>query len=200
MNLTDLPRFLVTSKSEGRYHGRFDPSPWIGNGHCIGLHFGAGRFLWCEVGDVDSEARTCSLAPDEWSESFEPNVDESYPYMEWYWGSRAEIVLDEERTWNRATFEARAMVLYPAEGGGRMGTPLAEVEQAGAEGGGVVPGGWDHEHCEICNQTIGNGGDPDGYVSDSTCWICVECYRDYVVPRSLGFMPNHELKPPISET
>ena len=54
-------------------------------------------------------------------------------------------------------------------------------------GGEVVPGGWEHEHCAICWQKIGFGGEPRGFFSLPESWVCEGCYGSFVVPRSLAF-------------
>jgi hypothetical protein len=48
----------------------------------------------------------------------------------------------------------------------------------------------DHDHCAICWQTLGQGGQPDGYVSEDATWICCRCYESFVAPRSLDFIPR----------
>ena len=68
-----------------------------------------------------------------------------------------------------------------------MGTPSSPHAPAGGE---VVPGGWDYEHCEIYSEKIGVGGEPEGYFSPPSSWICVSCYENFVVTRSLAFVPN----------
>jgi hypothetical protein len=50
----------------------------------------------------------------------------------------------------------------------------------------IVPGGWDHEHCEICNTHI----DPqDRYFhhAEWNAFLCVSCYEKYVIPGSIEF-------------
>lgn len=48
----------------------------------------------------------------------------------------------------------------------------------------------DHDHCAICCQTIGEGGQAEGYLSHDETWICCGCYESYVKPRSLNFIPR----------
>src|SRR5678816_1815511 len=48
--------------------------------------------------------------------------------------------------------------------------------------------GWDHEHCEICQRTIGVGGERHAYINKTDRWLCERCYHDYAKPRSLGFL------------
>jgi|SRR5579864_3993539 len=48
----------------------------------------------------------------------------------------------------------------------------------------------DHNHCAICWQTLGQGGQPDGYRSEDATWICSRCYEFFVQSRSLNFIPQ----------
>jgi hypothetical protein len=50
----------------------------------------------------------------------------------------------------------------------------------------IVPGGWDHEHCELCNEHIDAGH--VGYCDPSEHWVCEACYARYVVPHDLAFV------------
>jgi hypothetical protein len=50
----------------------------------------------------------------------------------------------------------------------------------------VVPLGWDHEHCELCNSHIDIG--MFGYRDETGCWMCENCYSRYVVPHDLAFV------------
>jgi hypothetical protein len=52
--------------------------------------------------------------------------------------------------------------------------------------------GSDHDHCAICWETLGQGGQPNGYVSKDATWICSRCYHSYVQPQSLEFIPRPE--------
>ncbi|HEX4006562.1 MAG TPA: hypothetical protein VHX60_10335 [Acidobacteriaceae bacterium] len=50
----------------------------------------------------------------------------------------------------------------------------------------IVPGGWDHEHCEICNVHI----DPEDRYFHHAEWrafLCVSCYEKYVVLGNIEF-------------
>jgi hypothetical protein len=104
--------------------------------------------------------------------------------MDGYWGERAELVLDENRNWNRLAFEPSDMVVFPAAGGSSMGTRLSPEAPSGGK---LVAGGWDHEHCDICPKKIGCGGESMGYFSVPDSWVCEECYNKFVAPRSLAF-------------
>ncbi len=184
MTPADLPRFVVVALHQGRCTGQFDPSPWVGENWIAGLHLGGARFLWGRFSDIDLAARTSSFTPEHPSELSALRPKEPYPFMDGYWGACAELVLDEARCWRRTVFQPTDMILYPGPGGTSMGT---QSSPESPQGGQVVPGGWDHEHCEICNKKIGHGGEREGYFSLPDAWVCQECYNNFVVPRSLAF-------------
>jgi hypothetical protein len=193
MQPADLPHFTVAALHSDSCEGRFDPSPWVGEGWITGLYLAGGRFLWGRFRDIDLPARTCLFCPDSTAELSVLRSGESYPFMDGYWGERAELVLSENRHWQRALFEPADMVRYPAAGGGWMATRLSPEAPSGGQ---VVPGGWDHEHCDICQQKIGHAGEPEGFFSPPDSWVCAECYPRFVAPRSLAFVCEGE--PPAS--
>jgi hypothetical protein len=51
-----------------------------------------------------------------------------------------------------------------------------------------VPAGWDHEHCSICWEKIGAGGQTVGYVDQSNEWVCQACHKNFIEPGSIGFV------------
>ena len=53
---------------------------------------------------------------------------------------------------------------------------------------GVNDGGWDHQHCELCESHIGRGGGAHGYVDRNDRWLCERCFQNDADPRSLGFV------------
>jgi hypothetical protein len=165
--------------------GCFDASSWVGEGWIAGLYLGGGRFLWGRFRDIDTAARTCSFYPDQAAEISALREGESYPFMDGYWGERAELVLDEKRHWQRTRFEPADMVRFPAAGGGWMATRMSPEAPRGGE---VVLGGWDHEHCDICQKKIGRGGEAEGFFSLPDSWVCEECYFGFVALRSLAFV------------
>jgi hypothetical protein len=122
VNPAGLPHFTVTAVHQDCCTGQFDPSPWVGEGWIAGLYFGGGRFLWGRFRDVDSAAHTGSFYPDQVAEMSTLRLADSYPFMDGYWGGRAELVLDERRRWQRTRFEPSDLVRFPAAGGGWLAT------------------------------------------------------------------------------
>lgn len=50
----------------------------------------------------------------------------------------------------------------------------------------LIPGGWGHEHCELCNKHIDSGD--FGYCDPDERWMCENCYERYVIRRDLAFV------------
>lgn len=114
------------------------------------------------------------------------SVDQKWTVLDGHWGERAEIVLDVSREWRMRHFEPSDAVRVR----GPKASWLAPASDSGAGNGGLIQGGWDHEHCAIDWETIGVGGQPDGYFSEPDTWVCQRCYRRFVEPRSLDFIPR----------
>ncbi len=56
----------------------------------------------------------------------------------------------------------------------------------------LVPSGWDHEHCELCNTHI--DAEDFGYCDPGERWMCEKCYERYVVPCDLScFVEDDEI-------
>jgi hypothetical protein len=78
--------------------------------------------------------------------------------------------------------------LERADGAGRQSRYYPEDNQIGPPDPNtrVVPGGWDHEHCALCNEHIEAG--QFGFRDPGERWMCEKCYQRYVVPRDLSFV------------
>ena len=50
----------------------------------------------------------------------------------------------------------------------------------------IIPGGWDHEHCQLCNEHVDIG--EFGYRDSEENWICGKCYERYVASHDLSFV------------
>jgi hypothetical protein len=101
------------------------------------------------------------------------NFGSTYPLLDGYWGERVKIVLDASRKWKRVKFKPRDGIMHYNDG---------RVEE--------IKGGWDHEHCKICWQTISAFEDEEnfGYVDQADIWLCQSCYKKYKIPKSITFV------------
>ena len=179
-----LPTFRLQTISESGLVGRFEPSLWAEERAVAGLYLGGGRFLWGRFCRVDQSEATCEFEPDDPTELLALRIGESYPYVGGYYGERAELVLDSTRIWHLSVFRPRDSVRFEGTAG------IMETRASGdnPDGGMTVPGGWDHEHCFICQAKIGTGGQTVGYVDQSSEWVCEYRYRNFVEPHSIDFV------------
>jgi hypothetical protein len=180
--LNRLPRLAVDSVVGMECVGKAEPSKWVGYGWIVGLRVGD-RFIWGRFVRVDSATGAVRVQLDDATDVTALKVGESYPFIDSYWGRQAELVLDKARSWRRRAFQPVDAFRY----GGDAQRIMSKAEP-GREGGALVPGGWDHEHCEVCNQTIRERGPSVGWVSEPDRWLCEGCYEKYVVPRSIEFV------------
>lgn len=117
----------------------------------------------------------------------ELRVGTAYPWIDEYWQAyQVDMILDgqwEARRFAVASaryFRLNGVTGWQADDGG----PLP----AGAEDLGVRAGGWDHEHCDLCNAHIDAESGPEGYVNPGNRWLCVLCFHRYAEPRDLAFL------------
>ncbi len=47
----------------------------------------------------------------------------------------------------------------------------------------LVPDGWTHDHCEICNIEISDG--ENAYQSEDNDWVCEDCFNDFLEPDNI---------------
>jgi hypothetical protein len=98
---------------------------------------------------------------------------------EWWTEDQKAIVEDVSFVWIRKTFEKSAGFWTPINGG-RLLSKLSKDEEI-PEGAVVDNTAWDHEHCELCWQTISEfpTHQQEGY-TDGKNWLCLECYSKYI--------------------
>jgi hypothetical protein len=135
-----LPTFLAETIIEDRLIGRFDPSPWAQENAIAGLYLGCDRFLWGRFSGVDQTAATCEFRPDDPAELPTLQPGAAYPYVDSYYGERAELVLDSARIWQQGVFRPTDSVRFQ----GTFGVMETRADGDNAEGAVRVPGGWDH--------------------------------------------------------
>ncbi|MHC4985189.1 MAG: hypothetical protein ACYTFO_03445 [Planctomycetota bacterium] len=85
-----------------------------------------------------------------------------------------------QQTWRHQRWEV-SDALFDSDG--RVGTRYHGQEIA--EGMKVIPGGWDHDHCEICWATLCDQDDDDehaGWTDGEGSWVCDECYQKLLAP------------------
>jgi hypothetical protein len=85
------------------------------------------------------------------------------------------------RPWTEQAFRTRDAVDYRNV----CGLPLygpASGDEANDPCLVLIPGGWDHEHCELCAKTISEEPEDEqvGYTNGEE-WLCCSCYQEHVV-------------------
>lgn len=185
MELNESPRLTITAIRGGQSTGSFDPSPGMGENWIGCVIASQERFIWGRFHHIDTVANTCVFRPDDVAHLPHLEVGCVYRYLDGHWGKRAELVLDRERRWHRARFEARDAIQFKLAGDGLATTEATEENRSRGK---IVKEGWYHEHCAICWEKLGHGGQAEGFLSPPKTWVCEACYVGFVEPRSLGFI------------
>jgi len=188
--MVDYPKFRVTQIKEGdevallglitaTKHGS---QTWIGD-HWLGYLLRNGEVI---PGRWRAEGKQWAFVLKNRQVLDSIRGEVQWDVLDGYWGERAEIVFDTSRDWRKMQFQSSDAVEFQREKA-RLWT---RADAAKSEGGKLIEGGWDHEHCAIYSEKIGVGGQPEGYFSDPDTWVCVECFNKFVLPRSLSFIPS----------
>ena len=203
-----------TAKEEYTYfelEGRFDRTIEIESTgpQWFWLLFGKGGYLSASVQSSNKETNGAVLTFDAIDE---PDiVGQSLAYLSPYWqGFHVWMVLDPNWGWEKRQFLGADAVAEDFESkdvsiiGGREVKVWTKLTRADAQGRlsrhypseqptstpigetRLVPAGWDHEHCELCNSHIDVG--MFGYRDPNERWMCVKCYERYVMRHDLSFV------------
>jgi hypothetical protein len=122
-----------------------------------------------------------------------------YYFLDGYWGEKVELVLSKKKEWSRQEFIKKDGYEFEFKGMKMISKDREKPEIATGGEGKVRKGGWNHEHCEICEATISEKIKIFGYMSNDGKWVCEKCYQIYVNPRKLGFITNKSLSQIIGE-
>ena len=104
------------------------------------------------------------------------------PKENWWTPTQLALVEGRSRLWRLTSFEPSDALAF--ESGGQIAVCKRDADDD-VSGPALVPGGWDHEHCELCWEKIFliPGTNHSGY-TDGREWLCVECYEKFIVPRT----------------
>jgi len=168
----------------------------------------------CLIGDLISLDLAAKTAVFLTAERPDPDVvGAKLPFLDGYWQAyHVWMVVEPRWSWMPVIFQARDAVgrRFQAEDvqliDGDEVKAWIEVKEMAAQSGksryypvhpdpvtalstnadGTIAGGWDHEHCELCNTHI----EPSdrGYVDPSEHWVCEGCYTKYVLAHDLSFI------------
>ncbi len=177
-----LPEFAVEALEGVHVVGTFEASKWVSDGDGVMLLVDE-RLVEGQFDGVDTQARRARVRFNDPEDVTLLRVGARYPFVDIYCGDKAALVLDRSKEWRLVDFQPVDAIERVA-GDGRI-LAKATSDDAAAS---VVVGGWDHEHCGICWETIGVGGSPNGWTTPSGDWLCAACYEAPLKPRSLGFV------------
>jgi len=179
-----LPKFSIVAIADRDCSGQFEPSKLIGEDWIGCLLLASERLVCGRFLSVNVAARTALFRAASRDGVASLEAGKTFPYLDGYWGERAELVLDRTRDWRKARFTAQDAVEYIRDGQ-RM---ITRVGPGVPAGGRVVAEMWDHEHCAMCCSEIGQQRIADAWINAQAEWLCTTCYETYVVPRSLEFV------------
>jgi len=120
------------------------------------------------------------------------HVGNALPWIDRYWNSCLVQKILEDTRWERFEFAASDAIAQPFDGGdGKtytqttryQGGPLLPNQR-------IVPRGWDHEHCTLCQATISEEpGSRIGHRENEMNQIlCQSCFEKYARPHDLSFL------------
>ena len=214
--LEDLPQFTTTSVrelstdstgyTEYELRGEFDRIPALSDPRCWLLQPGGG-YLIGDLTIVDPNARTAAYLTSE--QALPATVGSQFAFLSAHWQAfHVWMVLDPGWPWERRLFKASDAIARPFEAAdasiidGKEVRRWMEIKKADGSSPitriypdlngqaslptDMIPGGWDHEHCELCKNQI-RAGDY-GYIDSDGRWMCATCYEKYVLPRDLSFI------------
>ncbi|MEZ5962501.1 MAG: hypothetical protein R3F56_01525 [Planctomycetota bacterium] len=110
-------------------------------------------------------ALTADAATFESDEEVSPGVavGDVAVFRPWWTPDQLELAQDRARAWTPRQFAPRDALLFYRDGTAS-----------------TVPGGWDHEHCELCRGKIDTGTVGAYCDSDTDDWLCGPCYDAYI--------------------
>ena len=121
-----------------------------------------------------------------------PRPGDSFPYVDYYWNPKqVSFALEAASAWRRVRFMPQDAVRYhdPAVPGWWKSHLASVPVSRGAKDVHIIKGGWDHEHCNLCQSSIGDARAPHGYFSKAdNDWLCVRCYEEYIAAHDLRFL------------
>ena len=173
MNMDDLPIFVVTEIQQDapQLTGKVYRWHWVGEGHYAYLYLGDDKFVIGKFCNVEESNKITSFTFEEPDLVPDIKPGDSIQYFDGYWGQRAKIVFDHTLDWQKTLFEPHdTIAIYPD------GTKED------------MPGGWDHDHCEICWATISKNKNQNFMNSDQDDCVCLACFGDYIEPKNIDFI------------
>ncbi len=173
MNIEDLPILIVSlvQSDSPQLMGRVNRWQWVGEGHIAYLYLDANKPVEGKFCNVDESTKSVSFAFKHPDSATKIIRDESIPYFDGYWEERALIVFDQNLVWEECTFKPRDAIKTYHDG---------RTDE--------IPGGWDHEHCDICWATISQKENQVFMKSSQGDCVCLNCFTNHVKAKNIDFI------------
>ena len=174
-----LPQIQIDGVGASSCCGNYEPSDMIA-ADWIGCVIACDTFIWGRFTDVRDDR--CEFTPKDAADLHLLQVGQRVPYLDSYYGHRAELILNTALRWDHQVF-------VPQDAVAAAGRPdVWRRAEASDPPDRRIPSGWDHSHCEICMATIGHGGEHAGWVAPPFVWVCETCYDSHVKTHSLHLL------------
>ncbi|MGH9565237.1 MAG: hypothetical protein ACRD4F_19080 [Candidatus Angelobacter sp.] len=184
--LDDFPHFVVSEVVGTNLAGHFDSVKGVAAGRCW-LLLPERHAL---IGDMEKfDAQTNFAIFNSADDCSHVVIGQKMPYLSGYWQAYHVWMILDDSPWDKVCFQVVDAVSesFTAEDG-KSYRKLSKLKigQELPTDALLVSGGWDHEHCELCNTHI----DPAdlAYTNADGLWVCVSCFENYVSPKNLSFV------------
>ena len=92
------------------------------------------------------------------------------------------IITDRSKIWTKQVFHASPSFTRKIQSGSLRGK-VTDTDNIPGDSQ-IDPKGWDHEHCQLCMETISDypNYQHEGFVNGKD-WLCCKCYDQYILPQ-----------------
>jgi hypothetical protein len=151
-------------------NGDFDREHEFKEGYHMELYAGGDVFVSLKILYLKNDGRRVIAKIAQKDKGSFLTIGGVYPAVHCWMAERAEVVLSPIENWKQATFVPRDCISISPNGNREL-----------------IKGGWDHEHCRICNEVLCAKGchASVGYRNEADHWVCEQCYEKWMVPKCL---------------
>jgi hypothetical protein len=188
MKLEDLPSMTIESierNADGAVvRGHFDRIDGVGGSGWFRVS--SQHFFVASLEQIDPSSGGVAVSLTR-EEDDGLSIGQRLPWFDGRWPAPVvQAIVDESYGWKPVVFKASTAVHFQLgnkRGWGKKGTPLINGEVVVRH----EPGGWDHEHCSVCDDRI-DTEKPQAYTTaDGRWWLCAECYDRYARTQDVSF-------------
>ena len=184
--LDDFPHLVVSEVVGANLVGQFDTVKGVSAGRCWLLLPERSAL----IGDLENFDPQTSFATFNSADDVSHIVaGQKLAYLSGYWQAYHVWMVLDDLVWRKVCFQADDAISesFTAEDGKPYGK-LSKLKpgQGLPNGALLVSGGWNHEHCELCNTHIDPGD--LAYTNADGLWVCASCFQNYVSQKNLSFV------------